>query len=76
MDHHLTVDRGACAGHGLCYAAAPDVVDCDDQGDPIVLVDPVPAALVDRAEHVVGICPERALALQGSRSTERPGADR
>ena len=68
MSHHLTVDRGACAGHGLCYGAAPELVDCDDQGDPIVLVEPVPPAMVDRAEHVVRICPERALALHEVRS--------
>lgn len=66
MDRYLTVDRGACAGHGLCYSAAPEIVDCDDQGDPIVLVEPVPDGLVGRVEHVVGLCPERALALQKS----------
>ncbi|GAA2904576.1 ferredoxin [Pseudonocardia halophobica] len=66
MDRYLTVDRGACAGHGLCYGAAPEIVDCDDQGDPIILVEPVPEALLGQAEHVVDICPERALALQES----------
>lgn len=64
MDQHLIVDRAACAGHGLCYGAAPEILDCDDQGDPVVIMDPVREALLDRARHVVGMCPERALALR------------
>jgi ferredoxin len=59
----LDVDRRACAGHGLCYGSAPDLLDCDDHGDPIVLADPVPAAMLGDARHVVDACPERALTL-------------
>ncbi|MDN5913756.1 MAG: ferredoxin [Pseudonocardia sp.] len=66
MDTHLTVDRGACAGHGLCYGAAPELVDCDEQGDPIIVADPVPEERIGAARHVVDVCPERALALQES----------
>lgn len=66
MAQHLIIDRDACAGHGLCYGAAPDILDCDDQGDPVLLVDPVPDELIDRAEHVVNICPERALSLRSA----------
>ena len=64
MEQHLTVDRKACAGHGLCYGAAPDLVDCDEQGDPVVLADPVPEGQVGEARQVVDMCPERALALE------------
>jgi ferredoxin len=59
----LTVDRKACAGHGLCYGAQPDLLDSDEQGDPVVLADPVPSELVEQAEEVVDLCPERALRL-------------
>ncbi|SHN46651.1 ferredoxin [Cryptosporangium aurantiacum] len=62
----LDVDRRACAGHGLCYGNAPDLLDCDDQGDPIVLVDPVPEALLTDARGVVDGCPERALTLEAA----------
>jgi ferredoxin len=64
MDQHLRVDRASCAGHGLCYGAAPEIIDCDDQGDPVVVADPVPTHVLGRAAHAVGLCPERALALQ------------
>lgn len=64
MANHLVVERAACAGHGLCYGAAPEILDCDDQGDPVLLVDPMPDDLLERAHHVVNICPERALSVQ------------
>ncbi len=64
MAHRLTIDRAACAGHGLCYGAAPEILDCDEQGDPVLVLDPIPDEHLDRARHVVNICPERALALQ------------
>jgi ferredoxin len=63
MAQRLDVDRGACAGHGLCYGAAPDLLDCDEQGDPVILADPVPAELSAAARQVVAGCPERALRL-------------
>ncbi|WP_224389512.1 ferredoxin [Pseudonocardia sp. ICBG1293] len=69
MEQHLMVDRKACAGHGLCYGAAPELVDCDEQGDPVVLTDPVPQARIREAQHVVDMCPERALALEQAQST-------
>ncbi|MUL82320.1 MULTISPECIES: ferredoxin [unclassified Mycolicibacterium] len=63
MPHHLRIDRRACAGHGLCYGAAPEILDCDIQGDPVILEDPIPDHQLDSARHVVAICPERALDL-------------
>lgn len=64
MSQHLTVDRKACAGHGLCYSVAPDIIDADDQGDPLISDDPIPEDQVEFAENAVEACPERALALQ------------
>ncbi len=64
MDLHLTIDRAVCAGHGLCYGAAPELVDSDEQGDPVVLVDPVPPGRRGLAEGIVDACPERALRLE------------
>jgi ferredoxin len=64
MSRHLIVDRKACAGHGLCYSVAPDIIDSDDQGDPVILADPVPEDQVDNADSAVQACPEQALALQ------------
>ncbi|MGV0834354.1 ferredoxin [Mycolicibacterium thermoresistibile] len=64
MAERLIIDRDTCAGHGLCYGNAPDIMDCDEQGDPVLLLDPIPDELIDRAKHIVNICPERALSLR------------
>ncbi|MGV0644650.1 ferredoxin [Mycolicibacterium holsaticum] len=64
MFQRLTVDRRYCAGHGLCYGTAPDLVGSDEQGDPVILVDPVPVSRLDVARRIVELCPERALALE------------
>ncbi|AFR47194.1 MULTISPECIES: ferredoxin [Gordonia] len=65
----LTVDRVACAGHGLCYGVAPDLIDADDQGDPVVPERPLAPGEAALAQEAVAMCPERALALQ---TTEAP----
>jgi ferredoxin len=64
MSQHLVVDRKACAGHGLCYSVAPDVIDADEQGDPVITADPVPDDQLEFAENAVDACPERALTLE------------
>jgi len=66
----LVVDRHACAGHGMCYGVAPVLVESDDLGDPVVLVDPVPEAHLDDAHTAVSVCPERALSLTAASSTD------
>ena len=68
---HLVVDRAACAGHGMCYATAAALVESDDQGNPVVLFDPVPDPELDAARAAVSACPERALSL----STTPPVTD-
>ncbi|MBY4575776.1 ferredoxin [Gordonia paraffinivorans] len=65
----LTVDRVACAGHGLCYGVAPDLIDADDQGDPVVPERPLAAGEIALANEAIAMCPERALALQPTNST-------
>ncbi|WP_280420443.1 ferredoxin [Nocardia carnea] len=59
----LVIDRTACAGHGMCYSAAPDLVESDEQGDPVVLLDPIPDTHRGDADTAVAVCPERALSL-------------
>ncbi|MEV5651957.1 ferredoxin [Nocardia sp. NPDC052254] len=61
--HHLAVDRTACAGHGLCYATAPDLLESDDVGNPVVVSDPIPDTHLDAAHRAAAACPERALTL-------------
>lgn len=63
MTARLHVDRQACAGHGLCYGVAPELLDSDEQGDPMITVDPVPDELESIAQEAVRSCPERALTV-------------
>ncbi|PPJ22680.1 ferredoxin [Nocardia nova] len=71
---HLVVDRAACAGHGLCYGTAPELLESDDVGNPVVLDDPVPDSHLDAAHRAAAACPERALTLSGAPplSEEKP----
>lgn len=63
----LIVDRSVCAGHGMCYGRAPDVVDCDDSGYPVVLHDVLELdGHIAAAEKAVAMCPERALSLEST----------
>lgn len=62
----LAVDRGICAGHGMCYGVAPDLIDCDEQGDPILPDGVLAHGDVEIARKAVMACPERALSLQPS----------
>jgi len=62
----LIVDKGACQGHGLCYAAAPGLLEADDEG--YVLADEpidVPAAAARAARTAKDACPEAAITLTG-----------
>jgi ferredoxin len=66
----LVIDRSACAGHGLCYSAAPAIVDSDDQGYPAIVAEPVPPELRAQLTNIVAACPERALSTAESRRME------
>lgn len=56
-----SIDTDACNGHGRCYATAPDIFDCDDDGFPVV----VGVADTDDArrelDRAISNCPERAI---------------
>jgi ferredoxin len=61
----LAVDAARCMGHGRCYAIAPELLDCDDEGYVTVrgtAID-VPPEQADAARDAVANCPERAVEL-------------
>lgn len=62
MSWHVELDRDICAGHGLCGAVAPDLIDIDDDGYPVI-GDPVPEDQLEAARDAVTACPEQALKL-------------
>jgi len=60
----LVVDLEKCQGHNRCYEIAPELVDVDDLGRPLLKGDGiVPAGLEDKARLAVRNCPEYALRL-------------
>jgi len=59
----LRVDWSACDGQGLCAVWAPELVQRDEWGFPIVAAGPVPAPLLPAARDAVRACPRLALAL-------------
>lgn len=55
---------GRCAGHGLCYVAAPDLLTDDDRGFGQVTGDGhVPPEQHDEALAAAATCPELAVVL-------------
>ena len=59
----LRVDWSACDGQGLCAVWAPELVQRDEWGYPVVAPGAVPAALLPVAREAVSACPRLALAL-------------
>ncbi|WP_309227726.1 MULTISPECIES: ferredoxin [unclassified Mycolicibacterium] len=64
MSERLKIDRAVCHGHGLCYSVAPEIVEPDEQGDPVVLADSIPEQFIELAREAVNVCPERAIILE------------
>jgi ferredoxin len=59
----LAIDWTRCQGHGLCAQIAPELVQLDRQGFPVMLDTPVPPWLERGARQAVEMCPALALRL-------------
>ena len=61
---YLTVDTSRCQGHGMCYGAAPALLDADEEGY-VSAPDPVKVSQDDifAARTARDVCPESAIAL-------------
>lgn len=61
----IVLDNDRCQGHGRCYALAPELFGCDDEGYAVLLVDGDidPSAEAD-AQLAVDSCPEFAITLE------------
>jgi ferredoxin len=58
----IILDSEKCQGHGRCYALAPELFDCDDEGYSILKVHgDVPEELEARAVLAAENCPEYAI---------------
>ena len=61
----LEIDTTVCTGHGRCYTRAPKLIEPDDEGFPVLLVDggEVPAELAEDGRLAARSCPEGAITL-------------
>ena len=60
----LSIDSAVCTGHGRCYTRAPQLIESDDEGFPVLLLQgEVPAELLDDARLAASSCPEGAVKL-------------
>ncbi|MCV7163599.1 ferredoxin [Mycobacterium stomatepiae] len=62
--HETDVDTDACQGYGLCQAAAPALLDLDDDGYARLIGDSVPTSEHNHAHDAVNACPARALRVR------------
>ena len=62
MKIHL--DREKCQGHGRCYALAPSLFDCDDEGYAVVReLGELDASQEHSARQAGDNCPEFAITV-------------
>lgn len=64
----LRVDPIACDGIGLCAHLAPDVVELDRWGYPVVATGPMTDAEAGSARRAARACPRRALWIDAGES--------
>jgi ferredoxin len=62
-EHHISIDRIRCDGHGLCAELLPELIRLDDWGYPIIAPGPIPDVLMPLAQRAVQSCPVLALAV-------------
>lgn len=62
MKIHLDADK--CQGHGRCYSLAPELFDCDDLGQAVVVVTgELDESQLTKANLAAGNCPEFAIEI-------------
>jgi ferredoxin len=59
----IRVDRDACAGHGNCVLANPDVFDIDDDGLVVLVHSTVDDDRLASIQRSVYDCPTEAISL-------------
>ncbi len=57
----LSIDPVACEGLGMCAHQAPDVIELDPWGYPVIVDQSPDGARADQARRAIRACPRRAL---------------
>ncbi|HEY8532637.1 MAG TPA: ferredoxin [Micromonospora sp.] len=69
---HISIDANRCMGHGRCYAVAPDLLSDDEEGFVAERGRSweVPAELEASALNAADACPESAISIVQSKSSD------
>ena len=59
----VEADWDACEANAVCAGLVPEVFEVDDDDNLNILVDEIPANLVEGVRHAVRSCPKAALRL-------------
>ena len=59
----VEADWDACEANGVCAGLVPEVFEVDDNDNLNILVDEIPAGLVEGVRRAVRSCPKAALRL-------------
>jgi ferredoxin len=60
----VSIDYDLCEANAVCAGLVPEVFEVDDDDNTNILVDEVPAQLLDQVRHAVRSCPKAAISLQ------------
>lgn len=63
------IDTDLCAGHGRCYAVAPESFEADDNGYGVVLGRDERERSADDIADIIASCPEEAISIRTDGST-------
>ncbi len=63
MDQKLRIDWILCDGYSLCSPEAPEVIDLDEWGYPIIRPGVIAEHELKDVKRAVGACPMSALSL-------------
>lgn len=57
----LSIDPVACDGLGMCAHQAPDVIELDPWGYPVISQEQLEGAQAEQAQRAIRACPRKAL---------------
>jgi ferredoxin len=63
-DAQIVVNWDECEANAVCESIVPEVFHVDDNDQLNVLIEALPAELLDKVQEAVDMCPKRALFLK------------
>ncbi len=74
--YRLVLDPIRCDAYGHCAELAPELIQLDQWGYPVLAEEAVRGRLLDNAREAVVACPRLALRLERARAEAKPDTSR